>query len=99
TTFTYTLSLHDALPISSLRRSNQRCTSDRIFARTYSNSASWLDELGYVLKYSARMKVLVFGLGYSALHISYALQRAGCEVTATRSEEHTSELQSRENLV
>ena len=29
------------------------------------------------------MKVLVFGLGYSALHISYALQRAGCEVTAT----------------
>ncbi|GAB6999080.1 SDR family oxidoreductase [Bradyrhizobium sp. 17-4] len=36
-----------------------------------------------MLKYSARMKVLVFGLGYSALHISYALQRAGCEVTAT----------------
>lgn len=41
------------------------------------------DEVGYEVAYSLLMKVFIFGLGYSALHISRALQRAGCEIAST----------------
>src|SRR5690606_41570795 len=70
----YTLSLHDALPISPLRdRSGASCTRVTIadHCRCGCARAVWLHE-----------------------HV-----RSRCGRPARRSEEHTSELQSRENLV
>src|SRR2546422_6164001 len=67
TTEIYTLSLHDALPISSLTRSSSRARSAAVSSR--------------------RRSVLVLRSRYSPIP------------AASRSEEHTSELQSRLHLV
>src|SRR5690606_40214118 len=86
----YTLSLHDALPIYSLRCCSSHCTlsASRWLVGSSSSSRS--------------------GLLSSSLH-SATRRRSPPESTVTsasgggqrsaRSEEHTSELQSRENLV
>src|SRR2546422_7828488 len=72
TTEIYTLSLHDALPISSLWRSFSKCCSRRRIRSASSAEAGW------------------------------SLMRRGCcqaLPVQPRSEEHTSELQSRLHLV
>src|SRR5260221_5169560 len=71
TTEIYTLSLHDALPISSFRRSHPRARRGRGGRRGARGEAAQYPRGG----------IQVFGL------------------TASRSEEHTSELQSHSDLV
>src|SRR5690606_41637696 len=88
TTAIYTLSLHDALPISRLRRD-----ADRLRRRA---------------DLSERRPFLGHGAAAQDHHLlhcadrdSFADQgiRSRSEGASARSEEHTSELQSRENLV
>src|SRR5438270_6718370 len=69
TTVIYTLSLHDALPISSALRRAIRFGPCRIFARL----KTWIS--------------------------MPSLRRNAARTSRTRSEEHTSELQSQSNLV
>src|SRR5205814_6280102 len=91
-TLTYTLSLHDALPISSLRRAQaERCKPQgNRKLRPLRLSACGLELLLTVWQ-SARATVSLL----------YGMRRAVC-VTGwlmVRSEEHTSELQSLRHLV
>src|SRR5690606_41806365 len=89
----YTLSLHDALPIfitdvtTDMPRSRSiRIQSDRVCMRSrlaFTSPASWMAPPNR-----------------SSFSVSVVLPASGCEMIAkVRSEEHTSELQSRENLV
>src|SRR5204862_7929212 len=98
-TDTNTLSLHDALPILAVRRSNRSFSIDtaRAFSRTgtgaiHSNSASPLQRKGttFVGPRSPPSTANSF--------ISDAPHRRDSAPSRTRSEEHTSELQSRRDL-
>src|SRR5690606_41389100 len=85
----YTLSLHDALPIlgSRLKRAREALgyTQKGIAEAVGSKLRSWQD-------YEAGKKV-------PGSQVIAGLVRLGVDANWLRSEEHTSELQSRENLV
>src|SRR5690606_41381764 len=83
TTELYTLSLHDALPILSLRP-----VAVSAIRRSVIDPESGADNLAY------SHRVLEASRAVGADVVSFGQHRP-----LTRSEEHTSELQSRENLV
>src|SRR5690606_41471295 len=92
-----TLSLHDALPISSKIKINRK------LLHMFSLIAGGF---GFILIYfitEAWMLHICFGLvgiaWASILSMPYAMLSSTVEPKKMRSEEHTSELQSRENLV
>src|SRR3712207_8713156 len=83
TTEIYTLSLHDALPISCLLRCGVTLSSYRAFSTLFTADSAQKCNRGASKRHTARL-----------LAYSYPAQ---CE--SARSEEHTSELQSRQYLV
>src|SRR5690606_40867876 len=85
-TDTYTLSLHDALPISLRVHHRRRRDAARHVDRRHQHSGDRLQRR----RRSCRPCLDERGLGADGQHPAAALPR---------SEEHTSELQSRENLV
>src|SRR5690606_39414798 len=87
TTPPYTLSLHDALPIFS--------PSDNTFIRfNFQKTPSWRNEETCHIRYFH----LFITFSTCSIH-NAAFIGLGLRTAAERSEEHTSELQSRENLV
>src|SRR5690606_39282788 len=85
----YPLALHDALPISTISPASRCRTATRILTTTIiiTAEASMLDDF--------LVRALAAGLG-----VALVAGPLGCFVVwRRRSEEHTSELQSRENLV
>src|SRR5690606_41710286 len=95
TTAISTLSLHDALPIYAVVRNRLRRMIKEIMRRHIDHVRG-----GYDLVIIVRKGALE--LDYAAMEKSlrHVLHRAALWTNATaRSEEHTSELQSRENLV
>src|SRR5690606_40915295 len=89
TTAISTLSLHDALPILDLSTwSSNTVTSDPSGARTQPQNVALAWRPGITFK-PAESRNYTFGLDGDVLTL----------VDRERSEEHTSELQSRENLV
>src|SRR5690606_40318840 len=96
TTVTFSLSLHDALPIYSVRRllvmvSIVKLESLFTICRSYGD-LNVLDRICIVSEESIRINGILTICWIQLLHLPEVL----CQL---RSEEHTSELQSRENLV
>src|SRR5699024_11669813 len=96
TTHIYTLSLHDALPISlgfrdvRLEDKNERSLSlSRLSTMNENTTPSWDREVD----------LLVLGTGAAGLSAALTGTAEGLSVLPLRSEEHTSELQSRFDLV
>src|SRR5690606_41862578 len=92
----YTASLHDALPIS-LRHAAvkiicQRAITGRPFEEILSNATSKNPKIRWQALKSLR------GI-YQLISFTHVPQEMQPRVFKARSEEHTSELQSRENLV
>src|SRR5690606_40844545 len=92
----YTLSLHDALPIytpGSRRRTNKESDESSSgglrISRCIHAEADILERVATILEADAPV----------ARHSVGAPRASRSQVTKLRSEEHTSELQSRENLV
>src|SRR5207302_11462678 len=90
TTLNYTLSLHDALPIFEY----MRLAGEQALRRSHSDEAltharAALDLLGALPDASERLRA----------EMALQLIIAKALLVGRRSEEHTSELQSRENLV
>src|SRR5206468_6438980 len=85
TTDIFTLSLHDALPISNIM-SPRLATASRRVSPAHGGTAMKTKE------YVALAAMVALGLGSSAILVAAAPQ-------IIRSEEHTSELQSRSDLV
>src|SRR5690606_39533001 len=88
-----TLSLHDALPISLAEEAmlvNHRLPAATAFAR--------VNGIDKVVIDSAHRSLSIVTAGKAYLDVRQALLDLGLDETI-RSEEHTSELQSRENLV
>src|SRR5690606_40925417 len=83
----YTLSLHDALPILGCL---DRPTSGAYFFAGRDVSSFERDDL-------ARLRREAFGFVFQSYNLLPGV--SACENVELRSEEHTSELQSRENLV
>src|SRR5690606_40969250 len=86
----YTLSLHDALPIST-ERDLERALRD--------TTAGQADEAARRLLLNRTADVLKSDLLMSALQAGIVMNPWYERLLTARSEEHTSELQSRENLV
>src|SRR5207302_10094114 len=86
TTTIYTLSLHDALPISLLLDHCREGSTNRFHAQASAEMAKVLENVS----------ATECGLTIGAM---YLLQAHSPQRFVSRSEEHTSELQSRENLV
>src|SRR5690606_41490284 len=84
-TFTYPLSLHDALPILYL---SIPVSAVYVYFFTLSLERD-------LPVYSITVPIILIGLGCTL----FLVYRKFSNKTKTRSEEHTSELQSRENLV
>src|SRR5690606_39617624 len=87
TTAIYPLSLHDALPISGLHAFHRRGLLRDITLEQNFQAAD-IQRRGQAIKSEVAARAEAFGLGPQDI-----------TVHAHRSEEHTSELQSRENLV
>src|SRR5206468_10905078 len=87
TTYIYTLSLHDALPISSLNFSFRTCVARSTLAQRY--STCWMPSPN-LARYFAMAPVPP---GSRVVRMSRDIPGH------SRSEEHTSELQSRSDLV
>src|SRR5690606_42090510 len=84
----YTLSLHDALPIS---------RSAAAWAATARSSPAWWPATRW---YWIRPRICKTAAGSSRPATKHNAREGTCQHwSASRSEEHTSELQSRENLV
>src|SRR3712207_8737321 len=81
TTEIYTLSLHDALPISTMKKAP-------ICSRAWAHGPC----VTLIFPFSTRMHFQSFGIDWEALTSTLPVLRR-------RSEEHTSELQSRQYLV
>src|SRR5207249_10790004 len=94
-TVSYTLSLHDALPISQLRRPMPAAARPELADSADIPGARRVLEVKVHPSISA---VLISTTCSKALAASAALQVADF-ATSSRSEEHTSELQSRFDLV
>src|SRR5690606_40858219 len=92
TSETYTLSLHDALPILSLM-TDSKCTAASWISDAYSATFS---SLSLLRLFSARILEKPITV-LSGVRSSWLIFEMNSDLT--RSEEHTSELQSRENLV
>src|SRR5690606_41900243 len=91
---THTLSLHDALPISGAGAASGAWFGlfFGIILFLFSDNPGAIAFVGAALLIGAGFG-MIFGI------VSYAMNRSRRDFTSTRSEEHTSELQSRENLV
>src|SRR5690606_41568455 len=87
TTETYTLSLHDALPICPLVRWPRQPSANRVYLACSSTPGWWLGP-----GVPSRVRPM------SPVAMPFTLPSSWYS-TSARSEEHTSELQSRENLV
>src|SRR5690606_40386324 len=90
----YTLSLHDALPILQTLVDNGTITDALDFNALVENNIVSKNSLVKILgrgELKAKLKVTA--------HKFTATAKAAIEAAGGRSEEHTSELQSRENLV
>src|SRR5207302_10620272 len=96
---TYTLSLHDALPISEGDQSARRSVCGRLHGQ------SWRSQMN-------GRSIAIYGSGGFGREMAWMAEECGVAVACfldddrsragsmvNRSEEHTSELQSRENLV
>src|SRR5690606_40864349 len=97
-TATYTLSLHDALPILSLKR--RRTAIEAEMAKAAQSKDAPLDVAG--LRKWAEEKLRNFGHAIKhggTMHEMRQVVHSLVDCIEIRSEEHTSELQSRENLV
>src|SRR5207302_11096330 len=96
TTTTHTLSLHDALPISNtLAKAAGGCKDVTLYTSTSATGQA----LGQVFKYNlSQMGCNVTVKLFQGFQLYVAAGTKG-EPFDARSEEHTSELQSRENLV
>src|SRR5690606_40189028 len=97
TSLVYALSLHDALPILPFYLASGVYTMPEFLERRYSAGARWylavISIIGYVLT-KISVTIAAGGIVFEAL--------MGMDFwtgALIRSEEHTSELQSRENLV
>src|SRR5690606_41170855 len=91
-----TLSLHDALPIL-IRYDGPGIESDKVAYRIYLDERNGFDIFG---KKTPDLVLQDVGLdGFESYHHPAPWGMDILKVGASRSEEHTSELQSRENLV
>src|SRR5204863_7567663 len=96
TTEIYTLSLHDALPICiTISQTNGRIFSDLTNLELNDDSSSE----SHPNEYNDDTNVLLYGLNKVQELISKQFQSAEDLDEPVRSEEHTSELQSRRDLV
>src|SRR5690606_41821826 len=95
TSLIYTLSLHDALPIFNdfpaywVRFTDDTRLSDR----------RMLDKLRFYLEWAYALSRCIDDIIYSTLKPEISVLIVVSRISGYRSEEHTSELQSRENLV
>src|SRR5690606_40668062 len=92
-----TLSLHDALPISALERPDLLAEPVRSALATLPDAAQV--EVTEIDPDLADTAALVAATGLPMAQMANCLVVAGRRGEVERSEEHTSELQSRENLV
>src|SRR5690606_42126661 len=94
-----TLSLHDALPIYSDHATRLFNLEEpgNIYTRIMNPTTDVFEKRVAALEGGAAAVALASGQAATTLAITN-IARAGDEVVASRSEEHTSELQSRENL-
>src|SRR5690606_42146790 len=95
TTDIYPLSLHDALPILDIQRGILIMNSNRLPYTEHVYTRETMDELGVVSIFRGKSETP----GYMAQRGSKYGARKEPWMSVLRSEEHTSVLQSRENLV
>src|SRR5690606_40973055 len=96
TTDIYTLSLHDALPICIFTiQLNGNAQSFLVEAESFDNKGGWFVDSQFVEQMGSPY-LLAHGLGTP---VDNATTEVKFPSQGIRSEEHTSELQSRENLV
>src|SRR5207302_11395107 len=94
----YTLSLHDALPIS-LRHPSDSTNIQRMQSEQRSNHQAAPDFPGHLVQ-SNQKRHSVEGVEENVdIVMTASAQAEELAIEHVRSEEHTSELQSRENLV
>src|SRR5690554_7549009 len=82
----YTLSLHDALPISSVYLTGRAGTGKSTFLR-------------YVCNHTHKKHIVLAPTGIAAINAGGVTLHSFFKIPFRRSEEHTSELQSRPHLV
>src|SRR5690606_42058141 len=95
TPVTYTLSLHDALPISVDSMDHGKAVSDISVSSTEKTSAA----LKAILAMVESTSDLNTQIATATEEQSVVAEEISDNIQGIRSEEHTSELQSRENLV
>src|SRR5690606_41994066 len=94
----YLLTLHDALPISASNPGDDsllQC-SQNLGLRREAHVADLVEEQGSPVRELELARAILVRSGERALHVAKQLR---LDQFGGRSEEHTSELQSRENLV
>src|SRR5690606_40474534 len=97
TTYIYTLSLHDALPIYLVILARHQGRDEyREQLQSLSEELNVADHVRFINKYVS-LDDLVKYVAISDFYLTPYIDPQ--QVTSGRSEEHTSELQSRENLV
>src|SRR5690606_40678461 len=98
TTLIYTLSLHDALPILELLELAVKNDVRELVLTDINNTSACLNFIQYASSYGVKPIVGIdFRNGAEQQFIGIAKNNEGFR--ELRSEEHTSEIQSRENLV
>src|SRR5699024_11550550 len=94
TTQLYTLSLHDALPIYTYSE-NYRLFTNKSTASFTKSSSVWSSFSSIYFIHSIKFSLTITPMVRSMAD----LEADNCVITSLRSEEHTSELQSRFDLV
>src|SRR5690606_39589335 len=98
TNHTYTLSLHDALPIyqiTNARKEYEAYVNAGLLKETKNTVKHYKDVEAAALDRLETIKRVGANYGLE----EKAVKKVGASINELRSEEHTSELQSRENLV